>query len=276
MSRVTLHEYAREWIERYQGNGRRGFREETRDEYRRLLKRYTLTYFPPRLRLGELTPRMVAEYIGSLVAQPCRLGAARLEREFGRKPTEAELCERLGTLSETMELVVELVPPAHRAMFALLAATGLNRSELLALEGRHLHLRGERPYVSVRQRVRRQKGKGLVVGPLKSRHRRRDLPIPIPVADQLAALGRAPGELLFQSGTGTLLDPDNLHERVLRPACEEAGVEWAGFHTRPTSDNRWSPCGSTAGQHHVRKQRHPAARAQSSKLLISGENAERP
>jgi integrase len=28
-----------------------------------------------------------------------------------------------------------------------------------------------------------------------------------------------------------MLDPDNLHERVLRPACAEAGVEWAGFHT---------------------------------------------
>ena len=30
---------------------------------------------------------------------------------------------------------------------------------------------------------------------------------------------------------GTVLDPDNLHERVLRPACEQAGVAWAGFHT---------------------------------------------
>jgi hypothetical protein len=29
-STVTLHEYAREWVERYQGTGRRGFREETR------------------------------------------------------------------------------------------------------------------------------------------------------------------------------------------------------------------------------------------------------
>ena len=28
-----------------------------------------------------------------------------------------------------------------------------------------------------------------------------------------------------------MLDPDNLAERVLAPACEEAGVEWAGFHT---------------------------------------------
>ena len=41
-SRITLHEYAREWIERYQGTGRRGFREETRDEYRALLNKYAL------------------------------------------------------------------------------------------------------------------------------------------------------------------------------------------------------------------------------------------
>ena len=55
-------------------------------------------------------------------------------------------------------------------MFRLLAATGVRRSELLALEGRHLHLDGERPHVNVRQRVRRRTGAGLVIGPLKSRH----------------------------------------------------------------------------------------------------------
>jgi integrase len=36
---------------------------------------------------------------------------------------------------------------------------------------------------------------------------------------------------VFPSATGTLLDADNVRERVLRPACEEAGAEWAGFHT---------------------------------------------
>src|SRR5271156_1565987 len=41
-SRITLHEYASEWIERYQGTGRRGFREETRTEYRALLDKYAL------------------------------------------------------------------------------------------------------------------------------------------------------------------------------------------------------------------------------------------
>ena len=47
LARVTLHDYAREWIDRYQGTGRRGFREETRDEYRAHLEKYTLRYFPP-------------------------------------------------------------------------------------------------------------------------------------------------------------------------------------------------------------------------------------
>lgn len=58
-SRITLHEYAREWIERYQGTGRRGFREETRIDYRVVLGRFALTYFPERLRLIDVTPRHI-------------------------------------------------------------------------------------------------------------------------------------------------------------------------------------------------------------------------
>jgi hypothetical protein len=45
-SRVTFHQYAREWADRYQGNGRRGFREHTREEYRRLLECFALRFFP--------------------------------------------------------------------------------------------------------------------------------------------------------------------------------------------------------------------------------------
>ncbi len=72
LTRVTLHEYAREWIDRYQGTGRRGFREETRDEYRALLEKYALRYFPPQTRLTEIDPRTVADFIGWLVKQPNR------------------------------------------------------------------------------------------------------------------------------------------------------------------------------------------------------------
>ena len=69
-----MHEYACEWVERYQGTGKRGFREETREEYRRLLERYVLRYFKPGVKLAEVTPRQIADYLGGLVKQPSQKG----------------------------------------------------------------------------------------------------------------------------------------------------------------------------------------------------------
>jgi integrase len=268
-ARVTLHAYALEWVDRYQGTGRRGFREETRDDYRRLLKRYVLRHFPPGLKLTDVTPRMVAEYIGWLARQPASgrkgrtlsdssirnafkplaacLATARREGLIRNNPaTDAALPHRdqvhddesrprpFGTDEDgrpLMEMVVALIHPDHRLMFELLAATGLRRSELLALEGRHLALDGGRPYVKVRQRVRRQRKAGLVIGALKSRYARREVPLPVELADRLRAHIGTPEALLFGSKAGAARDPDNLYRRVLSPACEEAGAEWAGFHT---------------------------------------------
>jgi integrase len=270
-SRVTLHAYIDDWIERYQGTGKRGFREETRSEYRALLKKYTLRYFPERTPLVQISPRDIACFIGWLVKQPngrdgklsdksvrnalgpltACLATARREGMINHNPAVGAALPHRPRLEvdedrprpfprikgdqdemiETMELVVQLVHPTHRLMFELLAATGLRRSELLALEGCHLALDGEQPHVKVRQRVRRRRGQGLMIGPLKSRHARRDLPIPTHLADRLHALDTPQDQLVFRSGIGTVIDPDNLAERVLAPACEEAGVEWAGFHT---------------------------------------------
>jgi integrase len=278
-SRITLHEYAREWIERYQGTGRRGFREETRSEYRGLLDKYALSHFSPQAKLTEITPRHIASFVGWLCDQtkpaatkeePDRrvplsdktvrnalgplkacLATARREGPIRHNPaTDVALPHRArmdddedcpqpfprverddGAVVETMELVVERVHQSHRLMFELLAATGLRRSELLVLEGRHLALDGEQPHVKVRQRVRRRRGEGLVIGPLKSRYSKRDVPIPRALADRLSAHRVAQGELVFRSAAGSVLDPDNLATRVLAPACKAAGVEWAGFHT---------------------------------------------
>lgn len=261
-SRLTLHTYAREWVERYQGTGRRGFRDQTRDEYRALLERFALRYFPPGLRVAEVEPRMVADFIGWLTRQPTRQGGtladasvrgafkplgaclmtAREEGVIRHNPAEkARLPHRPGVEEDderarpfppgTMELVIDLVHPRHRVMFELLAATGVRRSELLALQGRHLALDGDRPRVKVRQRVRRQRGQGLIVGALKSHHARRDLPIPLPLADRLRALSRGSDQLVFASEVGTLLDPNNVNNRILAPAAEEAGVAWARLHT---------------------------------------------
>lgn len=278
-SRITLHEYAREWIERYQGTGRRGFREETRTEYRALLDKYALSHFSSRTKLTDITPRHIASFIGWLCEQtksaatteeperrvplsdktvrnalgPLKacLATARREGLIRHNPaTDVALPHRAtvdddedrprpfpriqgddGESVETMELVVERIDQSHRLMFELLAATGLRRSELLVLEGRHLALDGDRPHVKVRQRVRRRRGEGLVIGPLKSRYSKRDVPITLALAARLLALAVAPDELVFRSAANTVLDPDNLATRVLVPACKAAGVEWAGFHT---------------------------------------------
>jgi len=272
-----FHADALDWIERYQGTGRRGYREETRDEDRRLLENYALKYFPADMRVTQMGPREIAGFIGWLVKQPSRRGGtlsdssvrnvlqpvssclatARREgliehnpcvdatlphrptieededlpRPFPRLEVENEDGET--EIVETMELVVSLVNPKHRLMFELLAATGIRRSELIALQVRHLHLTGGKPRLMIRRRTRRRRGAGLVDGALKSRYAKRDLPIPIELADRLGAhvAGRAPNDRVFATAAGATLDPDNLADRVLAPACAEAGVEWAGFHT---------------------------------------------
>lgn len=51
------------------------------------------------------------------------------------------------------------------------------------------------------------------------------------------------------SPTGKPYDPAHPYNRVLRPACAEAGVEWAGFHTfRHTVASRMFASGRTAVQ----------------------------
>src|SRR5687767_12923296 len=56
-SRTPFASYFREWVERYQGQGRRGFREGTRDEYRRLGKEYAIEFFGERLPISKITPK---------------------------------------------------------------------------------------------------------------------------------------------------------------------------------------------------------------------------
>jgi integrase len=65
-SRIGFRAYAEEWIERYQGNGKRGFSEDTRDDYRRDLIRYAYPL------LGDkFLSRITARDISNLIAWLC-------------------------------------------------------------------------------------------------------------------------------------------------------------------------------------------------------------
>ena len=71
-------------------------------------------------------------------------------------------------------------------MFRLLAATGLRISEVFALQWRHLHLDGT-AHVKVRRAYVRGK-----LEPPKTRHGRRDVPLPLPWSMTCARRGRRP------------------------------------------------------------------------------------
>ena len=175
-AKVTLHAYLREWIEHYQGNGRRGFRENTRVEYRRLLDAYALSYFGERLRLADVTPHHLAQYaawladegkqgrrladetianavnpvraaLGSAVAEGLLRAnpAAGLRLPHREQVQDDDGVQAKAFSSEQLAAVLALAPARHRLLLELLAGTGLRVSEALALQRRHLALDGEQP-----------------------------------------------------------------------------------------------------------------------------------
>jgi integrase len=314
-TRERFAAYAAEWVERYAGNGRRGFTEHTRDEYRRDLTRYAIPRLG-RLRLEQITPRDIAEFVAWLCdeqEQGCREADERRQALAARRnvpPSSVTLearsryladasvrrilspvraCLRTATteglirhnptvgaalparddqrrialavdqledehdaraLSDAqLAMLLAVAPARHRLLFELLAATGVRISEALALRWGDLSLDGEQPAVQ----VRRAYVKGTFKPP-KSRYGRRAVPIDFELVRKLRRARLDSGrpderELVFASGRGTPLDYGNLHRRVLKPAAQEAGVPWAGFHTlRHTCASRLFAQGRNAVQ----------------------------
>lgn len=260
-SRVPFRVYATEWVERYQGRGRRGFRESTRDDYRRDLAAYAYPFFAERYprTVSQITPRDVSRFVAWLCEQPGPSGrlsdasvrrilapvrscmeTARQEGLIRHNPTRdaalpnrqaeaAEPGERVRVLSrEQLAAFLAVVHPDHRPLFHLLATTGLRWSEATALRWSDLTLDGSAPEVRVRRALSRGR-----FGPPKSRHGRRAVPLPVALVSELRGRrGQAPPDaLVFTTRAGTPLDHSNLLRRVLRPVAQEVGAPWAGFHT---------------------------------------------
>ncbi len=260
-SRVTLHEYAREWVERYQGRGRRGFRENTRDEYRRQLERFVLVYFPERLRLTEVTPSRVAGFVAWLCDEqkqgkalgdatvrntlaPLRACLATAVREglvrsnpardvdLPHRPDAEEFDEEdVRAMShDDLATLLALFPDRWRLFFIFLASTGVRISEAVALQWRHLELDGSTPHVKIRRAF--VKGR---MGPPKSKYGKREIPLDPELVLALRARRKEtewPGDddLVWPASNGALLNQGNVRRRVLQPAREEACLEWVGFH----------------------------------------------
>jgi integrase len=257
---VTFLGYLDEWVERYRGQGRRGFRENTREEYRRLIRLYARPYFSGRLKLVDVSTFELARFVdwladpeeqGRRLADPtianiviplrAALSTARREGLIRHNPAQGlalphreEIApeEKIKVFSrEQLAAVLAMAPEPHGPLLELLAATGLRISEAIALQRLHLQIEDTRPEVCVRRAL--VKGR---IEPPKTRYGRREVRLPASLAHRLRAHLAAQGErdstaLAFTNSAGEALDSDNLRRRVLKPLVEEAGAPWAAFHT---------------------------------------------
>lgn len=257
--RLTLHEYAREWVKTYTGRTSRGFRDETRADYSRQLEQYLLRYFGEKMLLRAVGPKDVKAFVAWLRTEQDRelsdatvqrimapvkaMFATAVEDEYVRRNPAASV--RLSTAEKIVEDEDEVrclsrdqldaflaaVEPRWRTFFELLAETGVRISEAIGLQWKHVQLTGSRPEVRIRQRIVRGR-----LGPPKSKMGRREIPISHDLVLGLIERRRTsewPGDddYVFTSGAGTALNPSNVFHRALKPAADAADVPWIGFHT---------------------------------------------
>jgi integrase len=260
-SATTFLDYLDAWVERYRGQGRRGFRENTRESYRRLIRSYAHEYFPGRLKLVDVTTYELARFVDWLadpeeqgkrlgdrtianILNPLRaaLSTARREGLIRHNPShdlalphrdQSGFEEEAKVFSRAqLAAVLAKAPDGHRLLLELLAGSGLRISEAIGLQRRDLRLFDDgAPVVCVRRAIVKER-----VGPPKSRHSRRDVRLPAGLAERLRAhlaeeVGPEPTALVFTNEAGGPLDPNNLRSRVVKPLVAEAGAPWAAFHT---------------------------------------------
>jgi len=251
--------YLDEWVERYRGQGRRGFRESTREEYRRLIRSYAHRHFPRKLKLVDVSTYALARYMDWLAAEqeqgkrlgdrtianaviPLRAALASAKREglIRHNPAQGLAMPHREQLPEQevkvfsreqLAALLAIAPERHAPLFELLAATGLRISEAIGLQRLHLQLDQAEPEVCVRRAIVRER-----IVPPKSKYGRREVRLPAPFVARLRAhLAAQPDQdstaLAFPSEAGSPLDPGNLRRRVLKPLAGEVGAPWAGFHT---------------------------------------------
>jgi integrase len=258
---VMFLRYLDEWVERYRGQGRRGFRENTRDEYRRLIAGYARPYFSGKLRLTEVTTFQLARFIDWLADEdeqgkrlsdstianiviPLRAALSTAKREglIRHDPSQglalphreevADEEEKIKVFSrEQLAAVLAMAPERYRLLFEVLAGCGLRISEAIALQRLHFQLDESPPELCVRRAMVKRR-----IEPPKTRHGRREVRLAASLArrarEHLASQeDQDPAALVFTNRDDRPIDPDTLRQRILKPLVQEAGAPWAGFHT---------------------------------------------
>jgi integrase len=127
-SRIPLREYAEEWIDRYQGNGRRGFTEATRDDYRRDLRWYAFPFLDEKLgrTVSSLSARDVANWIAWL-CDGAEQGRRRDELKRQRAEEAGQTPPKSGGTLELSDATVRRIVSPIRACLSTAKREGLIR-----------------------------------------------------------------------------------------------------------------------------------------------------
>jgi integrase len=257
---AMLHSYVLSWAAGHSGSGHDSVRQQTREEYRRLLVTYALRYFDRDMRLEDLSRGSLQGFISWLTDRPGRNGnlsdrsvrnaltPLRLSLEAAaagglidsailralvlpkrRGGRRWEFSERRFLTRSQLGRFLDEIPPRHAPLFLLLASTGLRISEAIALRWTDLDLEKTPPRLYVRRAIVKN-----IVGAPKSRHGARTVPLSQELANRLKTLRPAGADeesLVFQSRNGRHLDPQALRRRVAVPAAKRVGLEGIGLHT---------------------------------------------
>jgi integrase len=269
VSDVRFSDYWPQWIDSYSGRTARGFRENTRAEYRRDLEREAAPYFG-RMRLTEIEPQHIKRWLSGLAARglaqstvrsifaPVRAmladaaeeGTIRHNPAAGvRIPSTAKRTEpkrKSLTDDEVERLRAELTSDEDRLLVDFLLVTGLRISEAIALDISNLD------FGKCRVKVTKRFYRGFDAP--KSSFGRREVPITPDLARRLWPMRKdrphvTEGDPLFVSPEGARLDYANVYNRVLKPAMRRAGITWGGAHRlRHTTATHLIRQGASANQ----------------------------
>ena len=248
-SSVRFRDHWKPWLDSYGGRTARGFRENTRDDYRRDLEQHAVPYFGA-MRLSEIEPQHVKRWLVKMADDGCAAGTIR----NALAPLRAMLADAAedGIIRSNPAAGVRI--PAHakqpdsrpkdlapaelerlrsvvsdealQLLVDFLVSAGLRVSELIAFDWSDVDL--SRCRVSIRRRWYRG------MDDPKSRTSRRVLRISPMMAERLRGLwesqGRpSPDSPVFLSPRGCRRDYSNTYRQIV-PLMRAAGIEYGAFH----------------------------------------------
>lgn len=247
-NRQPFADYARAWIDSYQGRTARTLSDSTRKGYRRGIERWAIPCLGSK-RMDAIGPRDIRAFVAymqergagpssqhsHMVAVKALFATAFEDGDIRANPTvgvrlRIERDEETKAKAMTAEEFAHFLaacPQRWRGFFAFLGQTGLRISEALALTWDDVEL-GTKPRV----RVTRQFYQGKITR-LKTSYSRREVPLSPGTVDMLLALRKEaywPERPIWATKTGTHISVSNLRNRVLKPTAKSVGLD-IGFHT---------------------------------------------